>query len=167
VTDVALGIADLDHALVPIPIANPLAGHSESSASNGNGGAHRTEGSLEVLPAGQVPPDSGDFMNTQALRDILEQLEERADTVLIDTSPLLQAGDALTLSTKVDGLLLVVRQNVLRQGMLRDLARVLDRTPATKLGFVLTDVPMETGYGYAYRRGYQTGEQGPAKQATP
>ncbi len=80
-------------------------------------------------------------MNTQALRDVLRRLEERADTVIVDTSPLLQAGDAMTLSTKVDGLLLVVRLNVVRRKMLGELARILERTPATKLGFVLTDVP--------------------------
>jgi Mrp family chromosome partitioning ATPase/capsular polysaccharide biosynthesis protein len=168
VTDVLLGTADLNDALVPIRIDSPLDGPGDaSSPSNGNGAAHRTEGSLEVLPAGPIPTGSGDLMNAQALQEVLRRLEERSDTVLIDTSPLLQAGDALTLSTKVDGLLLVVRQNVVRQGMLRDLARVLDRTPVTKLGFVLTDVAVEPGYGYGYRRAYQPGEKGSARQVAP
>jgi polysaccharide biosynthesis transport protein len=166
VTDVLLGEADLNDALVPIRLASPLDGPGDASPSNGNGAVIHTEGSLEVLPAGQIPPGSGDFMNAQALQEVLGRLEERSDTVLIDTSPLLQAGDALTLSTKVDGLLLVVRQNVVRQGMLRDLARVLERTPVTKLGFVLTDVAREPGYGYGYRRGYGSGAKGTARQVT-
>jgi Mrp family chromosome partitioning ATPase/capsular polysaccharide biosynthesis protein len=166
VTDVVLGTADLSEALVPIQIASQLDGYRDRLHSNGNGPVRLIDGSLEVLPAGQIPPDPGDFMNTQALRDVLRRLEERADTVLIDTSPLLQAGDAMTLSTKVDGLLVVVRLNVVRHRMLAELARVLGRTPATKLGFVLTDVPLEPSYGYAYRRGYQLGDKTPAKQAT-
>jgi Mrp family chromosome partitioning ATPase/capsular polysaccharide biosynthesis protein len=167
VTDVVLGTAGLSEALVPIQLASPLEGYAGGADSNGNGHPGRIEGSLEVLPSGQVAPGSADFINTEALREVLRQLEERADTVLIDTSPLLQAGDALTLSTKVDGMLLVVRQNVVRRGMLAELARVLERTPATKLGFVLTDVPLEPGYGYAYRRGYQSGAKGSATQVTP
>ena len=165
VTDVVLGGANLSDALVPIPIAGQLGGNQDGSHSPGNG-LHA--GSLHVLPAGQIPPDlGGDFMNTQALRDVLQRLEERADTVIVDTSPLLLTGDAMTLSTMVDGLLLVVRLNVVRRKMLSDLARILERTPATKLGFVLTDVPPEPGYGYghAYGRGYS--EKGPARQVTP
>ena len=166
VTDVALGTADLSDALVPIQISSHLDDYRDGSHSNGNGEARLIDGSLDVLPAGQIPPDPGDFMNTQALQNVLRRLEERADTILIDTSPLLQAGDAMTLSTKVDGLLLVVRLNVIRHRMLGELERVLERTPAAKLGFVLTDVPLEPGYGYAYRRGYRTGEKGPAKRVT-
>src|SRR6476646_9571502 len=166
VTDVVLGTADLSDALVPIQIPSQLDGYLDGLHPNGNGAARLLDGSLEVLPAGQIPPDPGDFMNTQALRDVLRRLEERADTVLIDTSPLLQAGDAMALSTKVDGLLVVVRLNVLRHRMLAELARVLERTPATKLGFVLTDVPVEPRYGYAYRRSYQPGDRAPAKDIT-
>jgi len=166
VTDVVLGTADLSDALVPIQIPSQLDGYLDGLHPNGNGSARLLDGSLEVLPAGQIPPDPGDFMNTQALRDVLRRLEERADTVLIDTSPLLQAGDAMALSTKVDGLLVVVRLNVLRHRMLAELARVLERTPATKLGFVLTDVPVEPRYGYAYRRSYQPGDRAPAKDIT-
>ena len=167
VTDVVLGTAELSDALVPIPMAADLDGHSDGSHPYVNGDARLYDGSLDVLPAGQIPPDSGDFMNTSALRDVLQRLEERADTVIVDTSPLLQAGDAMTLSTKVDGLLLVVRDGVVRRRMLGELARLLESTPATKLGFVLTDVPVEPGYGYTYRRGYGPSEKGPARQVTP
>lgn len=167
VTEVVVGTADLNDALVSIPIASQLDGYWDSSHSNGNGDVRLIDGSLKVLPAGQIPAGSGDFMNTQALREVLRRLEERADTVIIDTSPLLQAGDAMTLSTKVDGLLLVVRLNVVRRRMLGELARVLERTPATKLGYVLTDVAPEPGYGYSYRRGYRPIEAAPAKQVNP
>ena len=166
VTDVVLGTADLSAALVPIQIPSQLDGYRDGLHSNGNGAVRLNDGSLEVLPAGEIPPDPGDFMNTQALREVLQRLEERADTVIIDTSPLLQAGDAMTLSTKVDGLLVVVRLNVARHKMLAELARVLGRSPATKLGFVLTDVPVEPGYGYAYRRSYQAREKAPARDIT-
>lgn len=158
-SDVVLGTADLNDALVSIPIPAQFEGY-------GSGEPHLHGGNLDVLAAGQIPPDSGDFINTVALRDVLQRLEERADTVIIDTSPMLRAGDAMALSAKVDGILLVVRDGVVRRKMLGEIARFLERTPATKLGFVLTDVAVEPGYGYAYRRGYQASEPG-SRQVSP
>ena len=58
-------------------------------------------------------------------------------------------GDAVVLSGKVDGLLLVSRLNMLRRPTLNELKRVLASCPAEKLGFVVTGVPATESY-YAY-----------------
>ena len=68
--------------------------------------------------------------------------------VVVDAPPLLHLGDSITLSAKVDALLLVARLNILRRPMLNELHRVLDACPAQKLGFVLTGANLEEGYGY-------------------
>ena len=61
------------------------------------------KGVLEVLPAGPVPPDPGEFVGTEALSEILQQLRNRADIVLVDTPPVLRVSDALTLSSRLNG----------------------------------------------------------------
>ena len=93
-------------------------------------------GTLDVLPAGTLPPDPGELVGRESVSSILRQLRERADVVLVDTPPLLQVGDALTLSGVVDALLLVVRPSVVRRGVLNELNRVLTNTRADKLGYV-------------------------------
>jgi Mrp family chromosome partitioning ATPase len=105
------------------------------------------DGSLEVLPLGPIPPNPGEFAASAALADILHSLRERADVVLIDAPPMLNIGDALALSSRVDALLLVTRLHTLRHAMLGELVRVLDACPATKLGFVLAGAELEQGYG--------------------
>lgn len=131
-----------------------------------NGDGHsEVRGMLHVLPSGPTPPDPGELVGGEAVADILERLRERADLVLIDSAPLLHVGDAMSLSTRVDGLLLISRLKLVRRPMLVELQRVLAACPAEKLGFVLADAELEEGgYGYGaygYSRGYARREAEP------
>jgi succinoglycan biosynthesis transport protein ExoP len=120
-TEVALGSATLDEAIVTIPTPEP------------------STGALRVLTAGPPPPDPAGFHMTQALESILEKVRSTSDLVIVDSSSLLGSGDAVTLGGKVDAILLVTRRSVLSRSAVPELNRALDRCPAAKLGFVLTD----------------------------
>jgi len=151
-TSVALGRVTLDEAIVTVPIAEATAqsGHGENGG-NGNGSANGQDHGvalLEVLPAGPLPPNPGEFVASQAVRSILETLRDRADIVLIDTPPLLEMSDTLALSGVVDAVVLVARIKAARRPLLRQTRQVLDSTPAAKLGVVLTGAERETGYWY-------------------
>ena len=93
-------------------------------------------------------------MLSRALGEILDDLRGRADVVLVDTPPLLQVGDAMTLSAKVDGVIVVTKFSLIRRTMLAELQRVLETCPAGKLGFVLTGAEAQEGYGYGNAYGY-------------
>lgn len=146
-TDAVLGHVDLEEVVVKIA----LSGRRLEPSSPTNGKApDPVEGLLEVLPAGPIPPDPGEFVTTAALASVLDRLRRRADILLIDTPPLLSVGDAHALSARVDGLLLVTRLNTLRRPMLGELHRILAASPAVKLGFVLAGAEHEEGYGGDY-----------------
>jgi polysaccharide biosynthesis transport protein len=152
-TQVALGHTTLREALVSVPIvADPT--RNPALDWNGNGAA-RVEGVLEVLPAGPIPPNVDEFLGSRVVADILGQMRSRVDVVIIDSTPLLVVGDAMTLTGSVDGLLVVARLNLVRRPMLRELHRVLEASPAQKLGFVITGAGSDEDYygygGYAYR----------------
>jgi Mrp family chromosome partitioning ATPase len=153
VTQVALGHVSLEHALATVAITESAAKPSNGNG-NGNGNGHgAVKGMLEVLPAGPIPPDPGEFVGTAALTEILEQLRERADVVLIDAPPTLHVGDAMTLSAKVDGVLVVTRMKLVRRQMLAELGRRLSGSPTPILGFVVTGAGEDEGYGYGYGYG--------------
>ncbi len=147
ITDVALGRAELDDALVSVRLPVPL-----SASPSGNGGG--ALGRLRVLGAGPLPANPGEFVGTQTLARVLEQLRSDHDLVLIDAPPVLAVGDAMTLSSRVDGILVVTRLGTVDRRMLAELSRELDASPAGKLGFVVTGVELAGGYGYGYGRVY-------------
>jgi polysaccharide biosynthesis transport protein len=147
VTDVARGEVDLDEAIARVTVSTDP---NDGASTNGNGNGH-TANELQVLTAGTLPPDAGDFVNRPVAGRLIRQLIDRSDLVLIDTPPILQVGDALSLGSKVDGVLLVTRLNALRRPMFRDLDRNLNAMPAAKLGYVVTGADVEHQYGYMTR----------------
>jgi tyrosine-protein kinase len=145
VTHVALGHISLEDALVKIPVEPAV---ELVSGLNGGGSDGLGSGSLEVLPAGLIPPEPGEFVSSKAVERILEELRDRADIVLIDSPPLLAVGDTVALSARVDALIAVVRLNTTRRETLRELRRTLDSCPCDVLGYVITGANVEEAYGY-------------------
>lgn len=159
-TGVVLGGMAPAAALVEIPLREevaagpPLRGAVESQLGGGAG-----SGTLHVLPTGPLPSNAGQFTALPAVGRALEELSEQADLVLIDTPPALVTSDALTLGSKVDAALVVIRLPTMQNRVLDELRRVLEGAPLVKLGFILTDAPAELGYGYSYGRGYADGHR--------
>jgi Mrp family chromosome partitioning ATPase len=84
----------------------------------------------------------------------LNELRARFDTVLVDAPPSLLLGDAMALSANVDAILVICRLNLVRRPMLTELKRLLDASPARRLGFIVTGAEREGGYAYGYGYGY-------------
>jgi Mrp family chromosome partitioning ATPase len=149
ITDVAIGRANLEDALITIPTSNASVEKLLSESNGRRGSRDGYPGLLELLGAGPKPPNVGEFVGTRRIADLLAKLRSRADIVLVDVPPILQVSDALNLSSSVDAVIVVTRLNVLDRGSLGELKRALDRVPTPKLGLVLTGVEpaAETRYG--------------------
>jgi Mrp family chromosome partitioning ATPase/capsular polysaccharide biosynthesis protein len=161
VTDVVLGHLELEEALTPITLGSRNGASAANGATPATNGAAPT-GELEVLGSGPLPLNPGELIGSQPLSRVLGQLASRADFVIVDCSPLLVAGDALTLSARVDAIMVVARVNRVRRHTINELRRVLDTSPAEKLGVVLTGSSAEdeygSAYGYHYHRPYEVAE---------
>jgi tyrosine-protein kinase len=172
-TQVVLGQATLEQALTPIVV--PGAGDRRPAriARNGdangrrngnghkNGNGHVDAGLLYVLTAGAIPPNAGELVVTDMVASVIKDLKARFETVLIDAPPTLQVGDAMALSSQVDGVFVVTRMNVVRRPMLKELRRALDSSPALKLGFAVTGAESEESYGVG---GYYYGSYAEPKE---
>ena len=86
-------------------------------------------GTLEVLTVGRPPPDPGEFLLSSAVAEALEVLEKRCDVLLIVTPPLLAAGDAMTIASQADALILVAGVDGVRREALVETRRVLGEMP--------------------------------------
>ena len=166
--DVALGRLDLDHVLANVPLA-------DGARSDRNGSTNTAqEGKLHVIPVGGVLEDPDELRIEFFVEQVLENLQTRADCILIDAGPLLPSGDPIALSAYVEAILLVVRLNAVPSGALDDLRRALASSPAIKLGLAVTNAdapPPDKSYrsGSASRRQAARGkrEDDPADAPLP
>jgi succinoglycan biosynthesis transport protein ExoP len=156
-TQVLVRKTSLEDALIPVPILE------QRGDAGGNGSV---AGLLEVLPAGPTPPNPAEAIRSHAVAEILSDLERRADVLLVDAPPLLGLSDSISLSARVDALIIAVRLQGLRRGVLEELTRVLDTVPTVKLGYVLTGAQADAGYGYGYAYGYGYGRSERAEART-
>jgi len=157
---VVLGHASVDEALVRVNLEDRL-------LEPGTGANARSAGSLVVLPAGILPPDPGEFVGLEGVRHVIGALRDRFDVVLIDAPPLLAIGDGLTIAGFADAVVVVVRADLARRGLMHELAATLEQIPPPKLGFVvcgdagLDDATYGAQYGYGY--GYSKSREGTAR----
>ena len=110
------------------------------------------EDELWVLPSGQIPPNPSELLGSDAMKDLIQALEEAFDVVIIDAPPLLPVTDAAVLSQHVGGVVVIVGVQKLRQHDLEKSIDALDLVGAKVLGVVLNRLPAKgpDAYGYGY-----------------
>lgn len=117
---------------------------------------------LDLMPAGDVPPNPTELLGSDAMRELLDTLGERYEYILLDTPPICTVADASILSKITSGVIVVVRQYVADQEMVSEALQKLEFAESKILGFVFTGVENEKqksyrkkgGYGYGYGYGY-------------
>jgi Mrp family chromosome partitioning ATPase len=80
----------------------------------------------------------GEVVASSKLRLFLNGLREQADMVLVDGPALLGTGDAITLGSVVDGIVLVTEVGRLEHETVEQVTRALSMCPAPTLGWVVT-----------------------------
>ena len=98
---------------------------------------------LTLLTSGDLPPNPADVLSSQRMNEIIGVLKARAAYVLFDAPPALAASDAIVLSTKVDGVLLVVRANETRRDRVVEARERFEQVHSRVVGAVLTNAPRE------------------------
>ena len=116
---------------------------------------HNKEYGLDVLLSGDIPPNPAELLSSTRMQKLLETLRQRYDYIIVDSPPVNVVIDAVALSPRCDGVLLVVRANSSERGALIHAMEQLDYVKAKVLGFVFNAVTSETGSGYGKYRYHQ------------
>jgi capsular exopolysaccharide synthesis family protein len=109
---------------------------------------------LSLLPAGPVPPNPAELLDSARARDIFTRLRDQYDLVLIDSPPVLPVTDAAILSRHADATLMLAAAGQTRRSDLHRAVEKLDQVGVTILGTVLNKVTRQTGRYYGYGYGY-------------
>lgn len=116
------------------------------------------EGRLCVIPSGPIPPNPADLLGSGRMETQIERLKEYFEVVILNTPPVLVATDAVVLSRRVDGVLLVSDARLTRRSVVRRAVERLRQVDAPLLGVVLNRAETRGSYD-SYQSYYGHGEQ--------
>ena len=110
---------------------------------------------LWLLPSGPLPPNPSELLGSRRMEEIIAVLSQRADIVLFDAPPIIVVTDAAVLSSKVDGVLLVINAGGTKRDHAQKAKGLLEKVNAHLVGAVLNNVKIDTSLHryYAEQRG--------------
>lgn len=124
---------------------------------------------FDILPAGTVPPNSGELIRSEKLVDMFKELRKRYDFIIVDTSPIGVVADAYSLALQSDVNLFVVRNDKTNKSFYKKLSAQLKSDNIQNMYTVMNDISLEEnryskyyskkytyGYGYNYTSGYSS-----------
>ena len=107
---------------------------------------------LSAIPTGPLPPNPADLLSSEKLVDAVAELRTKFKFIVIDSPPIMAATDAVILSVKADGVLLVVRSGETPKEAFTRTCDLLLSVKCHLLGVVLNAVdPTAPDYYYSYR----------------
>jgi capsular exopolysaccharide synthesis family protein len=114
---------------------------------------------LTLMVSGTPPPNPAELLSSGATDRLFEELSQRFDYVIVDSSPVMGLADPIVLSTKVKGVLMVSAAGKVSRGGLREAVKRLRAVGAPLVGSVLNLVmPHSREYSYYSRYYYNYGD---------
>jgi capsular exopolysaccharide synthesis family protein len=113
---------------------------------------------LDLLLAARAIPQAAEYLAGSDMKSLLTELSAHYDMVILDTSPLLVAADAMVLGAIVDGVLLVVRTTGTDREAVQQAVHQLSLVGARIVGTVLNDPDgsvVRYGNYYDYSAAYE------------
>jgi len=96
---------------------------------------------LTILPSGPQPPNPSVLLESDRMRDVLDELQVRFDLVIIDSPPIAVLSDALALVGEVSGVIVVSAVGRTTRDAIRDFTRQVDMLGGNLLGVVANFAP--------------------------
>jgi len=99
---------------------------------------------LEVITAGDRPPNPAELLASETMQILLTQWREKYDHIVIDTPPVLAVTDAVVLATLADCVVLVARSGQTGSQSLKRTVELLRRVNAKIAGVVVNDLALKS-----------------------
>lgn len=111
---------------------------------------------LDILTSGSVVVNPSDLIGSTDFDKLIEKVKEEYDYVIIDTPPVNIVSDALAISKKCDGVVLVARIAYTTYAQLKNATNALKALDINVLGTILNGAGgAKKKYGSYYKYGYK------------
>lgn len=123
---------------------------------------------LDFLPSGKLPSSSVGILNSQQMKEFIEEVKSRYDFVFFDSPPIMGVSDASILASEVDMAILVVQYRKYPQQMTLRAKQMVEKiSPGCLLGVVLNNINISQDSYYYYYSGYYYDYYSKSDDSTP
>lgn len=122
---------------------------------------------LFFVSGGACPPNPAELLGAKKMHAAISFLSNLYDYIVIDSPPLGLVSDALLLSSRVDGVMVVVNGQTTHYKVVQEAVARLDRARAKVLGVVLNKVDAHSREYAEYGRRYRAYYRQPSVQEEP
>ena len=105
---------------------------------------------LTIITAGKIPPNPSEMLSSRAMTAFIKEMKKEFKYIILDTPPLQAVTDAQVLSTKADGVLLVVRAGSTKREMVLNSVDLIKKVHGKTIGTVLNGVENKKNNYYYY-----------------
>ena len=112
--------------------------------------ANKYNENLTIITAGKIPPNPSEMLASRAMTAFIEEMKKEFKYIILDTPPLQAVTDAQVLSTKADGVLLVVRAGSTKREMVFNSVDLIKKVQGKVIGTVLNGVENKKNNYYYY-----------------
>ena len=117
---------------------------------------YKDNNNLDVVPAGKLPPNPTELLESPRLGQFLEAVRDQYDYVFIDCPPVDIVADTRIIDNFADRTLFVLRVGLMERAMLSDL-EMLYREHRYKNMAIILNGTLNKGGRYGYKYGYKYG----------
>ena len=105
---------------------------------------------LTIITAGKIPPNPSEMLSSRAMTAFIKEMKKEFKYIILDTPPLQAVTDAQVLSTKADGVLLVVRAGSTKREMVLNSVDLIKKVHGKIICTVLNVVENKKNNYYYY-----------------
>ena len=101
---------------------------------------------LDVLFAGEIPPNPMELLSSDKCKNLLEDLKTKYDVIFIDFPPVGEVADALALVESITSFVLVVRENYTKFDKEELVVRTIEPLGADICGFIYNGIAVRMSH---------------------
>ena len=105
-----------------------------------------------ILPSGDIPPNPSELLGSRRMEAILSDLKEKFEYIVIDLPPVNIVSDALSISSFITGMIVIIREDYTEKRELENCFRQLSLSNVKVLGCVINEAKTGNGSYSKYKK---------------
>ncbi len=105
-----------------------------------------------IIPSGSIPPNPSELLGSERMESVLDEFKKHFDYIVVDLPPVNIVSDAISISSLISGMVVVIREDYTEKKELQRCIRQLKLSNVKVLGCVMNGAKTGGGSYSKYRK---------------